>query len=85
VIRGEKIIELPDGKLAAVGNKKRQSFADHGASWTPVLQPTPIQPSGVIYAPARQSFFILALDCWKQGATPMPCGGGLSVRMEARN
>jgi len=37
--------------------------ADQGATWTPVLEPTPFQPAGVIYAPLRQAFFVWNWDC----------------------
>jgi photosystem II stability/assembly factor-like uncharacterized protein len=63
VIKASRIIELPDGKLAAVGNKNIKVSSDHGTTWTPVLESTPIQPSGVVYAPARQAFFIWNWDC----------------------
>ena len=63
VIKGSQIIELPDGKLAAVAGKSVKVSSDRGVSWTPVLEPTPIQPAGVIYAPARQAFFIWHWDC----------------------
>ena len=63
VIKGSKIIELPDGKLAAVAGKGVKVSADHGANWTPVVEPTPVQPAGVIYAPARQALFIWNWDC----------------------
>ena len=63
VIKGSQIIELPDGKLAAVAGKGVKVSSDRGVSWTPVLEPTPIQPAGVIYAPARQAFFIWHWDC----------------------
>ncbi len=63
VIKGERIIELPDGRLAAVAGKSVKVSSDHGAGWSPALAPTPIQPSGVIYAPARQAFYIWQWDC----------------------
>lgn len=63
VVKGSRIIELPDGKLAAIGGKQIKISGDRGASWTPVKEPTPVQPAGVIYAPARRSFFIWQWDC----------------------
>jgi photosystem II stability/assembly factor-like uncharacterized protein len=63
VIKGEKIIELPDGKLAVMANKGIKVSDDHGASWTSALEPTPVQPAGVIYVPARQAFFVWHWDC----------------------
>ena len=63
VIKGSQLVELPDGKLAAVAGKGLKISADHGATWTPVGEPTPVQPAGVIYAPARRAFFIWNWDC----------------------
>jgi len=63
MIQGSQLIELPDGKLAAAAGKSVKVSSDQGASWTPVLNPTPIQPAGVIYSPARQAFFIWHWDC----------------------
>lgn len=63
VIKGLHIIELPDGRLAAVAGKHIKVSADHGTTWTPLLEPMPVQPAGVIYAPARQAFFIWNWDC----------------------
>jgi photosystem II stability/assembly factor-like uncharacterized protein len=63
VIKGSKIIELPDGKLATVAGKGIKVSSDHGASWSSVLEPTPVQPAGVIYAPLRHAFFIWNWDC----------------------
>ncbi len=62
-IKGSHIIELPDGKLATVAGKGIKVSADHGATWTAVMAPTPVQPAGLIYAPARQAFFIWNWDC----------------------
>ena len=62
-IKGSHLIELPDHKLAAIGGKGIKVSADHGATWTPVLVPLPIQPSGLIYAPLRQAFFVWQWDC----------------------
>ena len=63
VLKGPMIIELPDGRLAAVGGKSVKVSADHGTNWSPVVAPAPIQPSGVIYAPVRQALYIWQWDC----------------------
>jgi photosystem II stability/assembly factor-like uncharacterized protein len=69
VLKGSRIIELPDGKLAAMANKSVKVSSDHGATWEAVASPTPIQPSGVIYSPARQALFIWQWDCGNQVLT----------------
>jgi photosystem II stability/assembly factor-like uncharacterized protein len=63
VIKGSHLIELPDGKLSAVAGKSIKVSSDHGASWTQVMEPTPVEPAGVIYVPARQAFYIWHWDC----------------------
>jgi hypothetical protein len=63
VLKGSRIIELPDASLAALANKRIKTSSDHGTTWTAILDPTPIQPAGLIYAPARKSFFIWNWDC----------------------
>lgn len=63
VVKGMHLIELPDGKLAALAGRHIKVSADHGSTWTPLLEPLPVQPAGLIYAPARQAFFIWNWDC----------------------
>jgi len=63
VIKGSRIIELPNGKLAMNGGKNIKVTTDKGATWTPVCEPMPGSPAGLIYAPACQSFFIWYWDC----------------------
>ena len=62
-IKGSRIVELPEGQLAAIGGKGIKVSSDHGATWRPVLEPTPIQPAGLVYAPSRQAFFVWQWDC----------------------
>lgn len=69
VIKGSEIIELPDTRLATVAGKGLKVSSDHGATWTPVGEPTPVPPVGVIYSPARQSFYIWHWDCKDQVLT----------------
>ncbi len=63
VIKGSRIIELPDGKLAVNGGKNIKVSSDKGATWTPVSEALPVPTAGLIYAPARQAFFIWNWDC----------------------
>ena len=62
-LKGSRIIELPDGRLAGVAGKGVKVSSDHGATWTAVGESTPVQPAGVIYAPVRQAFFVWNWDC----------------------
>ncbi|HMJ90172.1 MAG TPA: hypothetical protein VK530_10170 [Candidatus Acidoferrum sp.] len=63
VLKGARIIELPDRKLALNGGKNIKVSSDQGATWTPVCEPMPGSPAGLIYAAARHSFFIWYWDC----------------------
>lgn len=63
VLKGMYLIELPDGRLAALAGKSVKVSADHGATWTAVLDPLPGPAAGLIYAPARQAFFVWNWDC----------------------
>ena len=62
-IKGSQVIELPDGKLAAVGGKSVKISSDHGASWVQFGDPAPVQPAGVVYSPDRKALFIWHWDC----------------------
>jgi len=63
VIKGAHVIELPDGRLAAVGAKCIKVSSDKGSSWTPVAEAAPIQAAGLVYSPERQAFFVWQNDC----------------------
>ncbi|MGA2864478.1 MAG: hypothetical protein ABSF95_08310 [Verrucomicrobiota bacterium] len=62
-IKGAHVIELPDGRLAAVGANCIKVSSDKGSSWAQVAEPTPIQAAGVVYSPERQAFFVWQWDC----------------------
>ena len=63
MLKGSSLIELPGGQLAGIAGKSVKVSADHGATWKPATDPTPVQPAGVIYAPAQHAFFIWNWDC----------------------
>ena len=50
-------------QLAMFTNLFHGFLADHGTNWAPLLEPAPVPTAGVIYAPARQAFFIWNWDC----------------------
>src|SRR5205085_1155572 len=41
----------------------------YGTTWKEILPPLPVKSAGVIYAPARQAFFIWQWDCGNQVLT----------------
>src|SRR4051812_24204958 len=69
VLKGSSIVELSDKTLAALGGKNVKISSDHGTTWKAVMEPLPVQPAGVIYAPARQAFFVWNWDCKNQVLT----------------
>lgn len=62
-IKGSRVIELPNGKLAVIGGKHIKISSDKGVTWEAICEALPGSPAGLIYAPARQSFFIWYWDC----------------------
>jgi photosystem II stability/assembly factor-like uncharacterized protein len=56
-------IELPDGRIVAVGAKTLLMSADKGASFTPVGDPLPFAPGSLSYSPFRNAFYIEQADC----------------------
>jgi photosystem II stability/assembly factor-like uncharacterized protein len=62
-------IELPDGRLAAVGSSVVLS-ADKGATWKPIGSPLPFKAAGFGYSPYRHAFYISYFTC-DPGANPV--------------
>jgi photosystem II stability/assembly factor-like uncharacterized protein len=56
-------VELPDGRLVAVGNDHLMASSDHGKSWTNLGEPLPYPPAGMTYSPSQRAFFIWRNDC----------------------
>jgi len=63
VIKASGLVELPDGKLLAVGQKCLKISTDKGATWTQIGDPTPVQPAGVVYSPVRKALYIWHWNC----------------------
>jgi photosystem II stability/assembly factor-like uncharacterized protein len=62
-LRSTGLIELPGGRVAAVGASTLVVTQDGGASWVPLGDALPYPPDGIIYSPQRQAFFIWRGDC----------------------
>jgi hypothetical protein len=56
-------LELPDGRIVAVGNDHLIASSDHGEHWDNIGEPLPYQPAGVTYSPIQRAFFIWRNDC----------------------
>jgi hypothetical protein len=62
-VKGTSLIELPNGNLAAMAGKMVAISTRHGADWSTIMDPVPVQPSGLVYAPARNAFYVWHWDC----------------------
>jgi photosystem II stability/assembly factor-like uncharacterized protein len=57
-------VELPDGRIAAVGTKSLVATSDHGASWKAISPALPFSdPSGLVYSTQQKAFFIKHAQC----------------------
>jgi hypothetical protein len=65
------LLELPDGRFAAVGGNIVVVSDDHGVSWHSVGPATPFTPTGIIYSAFRKAFYIWHYDCDLSTANPV--------------
>ena len=56
-------VELPDGRIVAVGGDHLIISEDAGASWTNIGEPLPYQAAGVTYSRSQRAFYIWRNDC----------------------
>jgi len=59
-------VELPDKRLAAVGETTLVISPDGGNTWTPVGGRLPYAPDGFMYSPQRKAFYVWRGDCTDQ-------------------
>jgi photosystem II stability/assembly factor-like uncharacterized protein len=57
------IVELPNGRLATVGNQVILTSADKGATWQRLGVPTPFPPEGLVYSASNNVLYIWYSDC----------------------
>ena len=65
------LLRLPDGSLAAVGERSIVVSADLGATWREIGPPLPYEPLGVAYSAARSTFYVWTASCNVGGANPV--------------
>jgi hypothetical protein len=65
-------IELPDGRIAALGNQAVMLSADKGETWKPVTVQMPWRPWGLTYSAQRKAFYIWYFTCGFEGVVPVP-------------
>ena len=56
-------IELPDGRIASLGNQHVVISSDHGRSWQPIGPQLPFTPVGLAYSDFDKAFYIWQFDC----------------------
>jgi len=56
-------LELPDGRIVAVGPKTLMISPDQGASFMPLGEDLPFAPNSLTYSPFRKAFYIEQFDC----------------------
>jgi hypothetical protein len=66
------LVELPDGRLAAVGGQVVVVSADGGASWRSVGPRMPIRPTGFAYSSFRHAFYAWYFTCGREGDNRIP-------------
>jgi photosystem II stability/assembly factor-like uncharacterized protein len=57
------VVELPDKRLAAVGDQRIVVSADQGKSWDPVTAELPYAPMTFTYSKQRKAFYISYFTC----------------------
>jgi hypothetical protein len=57
------LLELPDGRIVAVGSDHLIASSDLGKTWTNIAEPLPYAPAGVTYSRSQRAFFIWHNDC----------------------
>jgi photosystem II stability/assembly factor-like uncharacterized protein len=60
---GPSLLELPDGRFAALGEQTIIVSKDHGATWTSIGPTFPWAPYGLAYSKFRKAFFIWHFGC----------------------
>jgi photosystem II stability/assembly factor-like uncharacterized protein len=57
-------VELPDGRIAALGTQYIMLSADHGSTWKPVTPPLPFQDgTGIAYSAPHKAFYVWHFAC----------------------
>ncbi|HYP87618.1 MAG TPA: hypothetical protein VEQ59_05685 [Polyangiaceae bacterium] len=58
-----KPVELPDGRVAALGNGRILVTANGGNTWRVVTTAAPFQPLGVAYSAEKRAFYVWHFSC----------------------
>jgi hypothetical protein len=79
-------IELPDGRIVAIGPPNGTQYvvasADHGATWSPISVALPFNNEvGIAYSSQRKAFYIWQLTCG-DGNVPVPSNAIMSIAFD---
>lgn len=74
-----RFIELPDERIAAVGQNALVVSSDHGTTWHEVTTALPFTPMSLTYSAQQKAFFISHFDC---GAPPVPVAPDAIMRYD---
>jgi photosystem II stability/assembly factor-like uncharacterized protein len=69
---GASILDVGDGRLAALGTSRILISAPGGAAWVEIGPPYPFEPNGLAYSPARNAFYVWKFDCNATGPNDVP-------------
>ena len=73
VLKAVPPVQLPDGRIAAVGNNTIVVSNDHGAHWQPASARLPFNDAnGLVYSPYQKAFFIKHSQCVAERDTVLP-------------
>jgi photosystem II stability/assembly factor-like uncharacterized protein len=76
VVNSSAPIELPDGRIAALGPSGVVVSADHGSTWRAVTSGLPYDDVvGLTYSAQRKAFYTWHFTCGFNGAVPVPNDG----------
>jgi hypothetical protein len=56
-------VELPDGRIAALGQRRIVVSSDKGTTWQIVTTDLPFQPNGIVYSPQGRAFYAHHWTC----------------------
>jgi hypothetical protein len=76
------LVELPDGRLVAVGNGVLVISSDHGATWRDFGPPLPYAPAGVTYSPSRKAVYIWRSQCATAASNAIPADVIMSLSFD---
>jgi photosystem II stability/assembly factor-like uncharacterized protein len=67
-------VELPDGRIAALGPQAVMVSSDCGTSWHEATTARPYSPTGLVYSPYEKAFYVWHFDCTGQNnpGDPVP-------------